>query len=229
FTQKINHGTSTTISLEIIGQFSDIDHFFSLLQWQTMVKTHITYGTSLFLIINGEILGGTSYSLLILIGTIYLEKPKYHESKRNKNRTIIKATISDNPGINLREIQRSTNLAMGVIQYHIRSLESREPEIESLKFGRSKHFFLSNPKLSVEEKLWFSLSRNPNIRSILDLIVFSGGHYSQKDLSLFTGKSKSLISYYIKVLRLNGVIEVDNHQLRISEEFSGKEYIRFHE
>ncbi|MFX0211853.1 MAG: hypothetical protein ACFFDT_38110, partial [Candidatus Hodarchaeota archaeon] len=141
FTQKLNHGTSTTISLEIIGQFSDIDYFFSLFQWQTMVKTHITYGTSLFLIINGEILGGTSYSLLILIGTIYLEKPKYHETKRNKNRSIIKATISENPGINLREIQRSTNLAMGVIQYHIRSLESREPEIESLKFGRSKHFF----------------------------------------------------------------------------------------
>lgn len=227
--QNINHGTSTVISSEIIGQFSNIHYLLSLLQWQTLAKNQITYGTSFFFLINGEIvgLGGTSYSFLILVGTIYLEKPKYQETNRNKNRSIIKATISENPGINLREIQRSTNLAMGVIQYHIRSLESGENEIESLKFGRCKHFFLSSTRFSIEQKLWFSLSRNPNIKFILDLIVFSNGHYSQKDLSLFTGNSKSLISYYIKILKLNGVIEVENHQLRISEEFSGKNHILF--
>ena len=225
--QKINYGTSTAISLEIIGQFSDIEYFFSLFQWQTIMKNHVPCGTSIFLIINGEILGGTSYSLLILIGTIYLEKPKYQETKGNKNRSIIKATISENPGINLREIQRSTNLAMGVIQYHIHSLESGEQEIESLKFGRCKHFFLSNTQFTTQEKLWFSLSQNPSIKSILDLLVFSDGQFSQKDLSLFTGKSKSLISYYIKVLRNNGVIEVENHQLRISEEFFSKDGFSF--
>jgi predicted transcriptional regulator len=86
---------------------------------------------------------------------------------------------------------------------------------------------LSSTRFTIQQKLWFSLNRNPNIKSILDLLVFSDGHYSQKDLSLFTGRSKSLISYYIKVLRHNGVIEVENHQLRISEEFVDRDRIRF--
>lgn len=226
--QKMNYGTSTSavISLEIIlNQISNINFSSTtLVNWQSLAKHQITHITSSFLV-NGEIfgLGGTTYSVLLLIGKVSLENLKYLETKkpisRNKNRVIIKTAITENPGIRLREIQRSTNLAMGVIQYHIRSLESEECEIESLRFGRSKHFFLSSAMFSIEQKLWFSLSRNQNIKNILEILVESDGHYSQKDLSLFTGNSKSLISYYIKVLRFNGVIEVENHQLRISEDF----------
>lgn len=226
--QKMNYGTSTStvISLDIVfNQISNTSYCsLTLLNWQSLAKNQITHVTSPFLV-NGGIfgLGGTTYSVLLLIGTISLEKLKYLETKkqlsRNKNRVIIKAAITENPGISLREILRSTNLAMGVIQYHIRSLESGECEIESLRFGRSKHFFLSSARFSIEQKLWFSLSRNQNIKNILELLVASDGHYSQKELSLFTGNSKSLISYYIKVLRLNGVIEVEHNQLRISEDF----------
>ena len=216
-----NYGTSVTISLEIlIAQFS-ADYFSdSLFQWQIIARNQITHGTLSFLV-NGEIfgLGGTSYSLLFLFGTIHIEKLKYQDTRKNKNKSMIITTISENPGISLREIQRSTNLAMGVIQYHIRSLESGEYEIESLRFGRSKHFFLSNARFSVEQKLWFSLNRNQNIKNILDLLLISDGTLSQKDISLFTGRSKSLISYYTKVLRFNGVIKVDNNQLKISEDF----------
>jgi DNA-binding MarR family transcriptional regulator len=226
---KMNHGTSTStvISLEIVfNHISNTDYFsLSLLTWQSLAKDHIPHVTMPFLV-NGEIfgLGGTTYSIILLIGTIDYQKLKYQETKRqlsrNKNRTLIKVTITENPGINLREIQRSTNLAMGVIQYHLRSLESEGCEIESLRFGRSKHFFLTSAGFSIEQKLWFSLSRNQNIKSILELVAVSGGHYSQKDLSHVTGYSKSLISYYIKILRFNGVIEVEDRQLRISDDFS---------
>ncbi|UCG01881.1 MAG: winged helix-turn-helix transcriptional regulator [Candidatus Heimdallarchaeota archaeon] len=228
FVGQTNSGTttSTVISLEIIfNQISKTTSYsLTLLDWQLLSTIQIKYGTSPFLTY-GEIfgLGVTKYSVLLLVGTIYLEKLKYQDEKkslsRNKNRLIIKAKITQNPGINLREIQRSTNLAMGVIQYHIRSLESGEYEVESLRLGRCKHFFLSSARFSMEQKLWFSLSRNKNIKNILEILILSDGDCSQKDLSFFTGNSKSLISYYIKTLRLNGVIEVENNQLKISESF----------
>ena len=227
--QKMNHGTRVTISLDIIiAQFSTADFLVSLLQWQINANNQITHGTLSFLVY-GEIfgLGGTSYSLLLLVGTINVEKLKYQETRRNKNKSMIITTISENPGISLREIQRSTNLAMGIIQYHIRSLESGEYEIESLRFGRSKHFFLSSARFSIEQKLWFSLNRNQNIKNILDLLLVSGT-LSQKDISLYTGRSKSLISYYTKVLRFNGVIKVENNQLRISEDFNDMNSRFFH-
>lgn len=230
--QKMNHGTKATISLDIIiAQLSTVDYFLvSLLQWQINANNQITHGTLSFLVY-GEIfgLGGTSYSLLLLVGTINVEKLKYQETRRNKNKSMIITTISENPGISLREIQRSTNLAMGVIQYHIRSLESGEYEIESLRFGRSKHFFLSSARFSLEQKLWFSLNRNQNIKNILDLLLISNRTLSQKDISLFTGRSKSLISYYTKVLRFNGVIEVENNQLKISENFNDMNSSFLHE
>ena len=165
-------------------------------------------------------IGEATNGLLLLIGTISFDFQKYQDSKkvssRNRNRLIIKETINERPGINLREIQRTTNLAMGVIQYHIRSLESGE--IESLRLGKCKHFFDCCSRFSVKEKVWFSLIQNQNIKNILNLLTYN--QYTQKEISYITGNSKSLISYYIKNLVSNGIVEKENNLLRITEDFN---------
>ncbi|MHA2247574.1 MAG: winged helix-turn-helix transcriptional regulator [Candidatus Hodarchaeales archaeon] len=196
------------------------------LDLQSLFKRQISQITSLFLV-TSELFGldGSVNGALLFIGTISIGKQKYQETKkessRNRNRLVIKESINKNPGISLREIHRKTNLAMGVVQYHIHCLESGEVgEIESFKLGRSKHFFVSSTSFSIKEKVWFSLNRNKNIENILDLLGTSNTQCSQKDLSQITGNSKSLISYYIKILRLKGIIELENRQLKISEEFT---------
>ncbi|MFX0207668.1 MAG: winged helix-turn-helix transcriptional regulator [Candidatus Hodarchaeota archaeon] len=225
---EINYGTSTctAISFEVItnNQITSADiYLMTFRDLQLLVRTQLSQITS-FLFASGELFGfgGPVHGVLLVIGTISIDTQKYRETKkellRNRNRFIIKETINKDPGIRLREIQRTTNLAMGVIQYHIRYLESGD--IESFRLGKCKHFFVSSAKFSLEQKVWFSLNRNQNIKRILDLLVKSTGQYSQKDLSQFTGNSKSLISYYVKILRLNGVIEVTNHQLQISKDFT---------
>ena len=229
--REMNHGTSTCtiISLEIImnNQILNVDFSSPIsLDLQSLFKSQISQITSIFLV-TSELFGldGSVHGALLFIGTISIGTQKYQETKkeasRNRNRLVIKETIDENPGISLREILRTTNLAMGVVQYHIRYLESGEVgEIESLKLGRSKHFFVCSSSFSIKEKVWFSLNRNKNIKGILDLLGTSSSQCSQKDLSLITGNSKSLISYYIKILRLKGIIEVENYQLKISGEFT---------
>lgn len=131
-----------------------------------------------------------------------------------KNRVILKETIDENPGITLREIQRKTGLAMGVVQYHIHCLEKEE--ISSFKNGRSRHFFDKQTPLTHEERLWFALNRNSKIRTILEYIQTNDGECLQRDLVSHTGLSRSLVSYYIKILRNNGIINSENNHLQLS-------------
>ncbi|MFX0085596.1 MAG: winged helix-turn-helix transcriptional regulator [Candidatus Hodarchaeota archaeon] len=158
---------------------------------------------------------------LIMIGTISLDRERYHEELKKEiplNRLIIQDIISKNPGISLREIQRMTNFGMGGIQYHIYQLELNI--IESFKFGRCKHFFISSASFSAQEKILYSLKRNSNINDILEAIYLAQNGCSQKDLTNYTGNSKSLISYYVKILRNHGIIEETNRILKLSDLYS---------
>ncbi|MFX1285888.1 MAG: winged helix-turn-helix transcriptional regulator [Promethearchaeota archaeon] len=235
--REINYGTSSciAISLESIlnNQITKPDNYLMTFhELQSSVKAQLSQITS-FLLISGELFGlkDPVHGFLLVIGIISSDMQKYQETKkesiRNRNRYNIKRTINESPGIRLREIQRITNLAMGVIQYHIRYLESGE--IESFRLGKCKHFFVSDAKFSQEQKVWFSLNRNQNIRKILEFLETPTGQCSQKDLSQFTGNSKSLISYYVKILRFNGIIEVKNHQIQISEDYIGINHKLFRE
>jgi DNA-binding transcriptional regulator GbsR (MarR family) len=172
---------------------------------------------------NTEISEATSWVPTFFIGKISFER--FHKWNNQKqeipiNRRLLKEIITQNPGISLREIQRSTGLAMGVIQYHMRFLENTV--IESFKQGRCKHFFEVESQFTYEEKLWLSLIRNPTIKRILTSIVSENNLSSQKDLVLKTGNSRALISYYIKLLKQQGIIETntDRHKLRISTEYN---------
>lgn len=148
-------------------------------------------------------------SVNIVIGTIYLEKNSAKGDKRNNTRNyiLIKEVISENPGVHLRSIQRITGLSMGVIQYYLHSLE-KIPEVESLKLGRNKHFFVLSYKFTDEEKVFRSLMQNENIKNILLIVSSFEDHgCTQKQISELLGISKALTSYYIKNLQKYGVIE----------------------
>ncbi|MFX0050695.1 MAG: winged helix-turn-helix transcriptional regulator [Candidatus Hermodarchaeota archaeon] len=159
---------------------------------------------------------------ILIIGKIVLNHQKWDENKRQipKNRILVKETIGNEPGISLREIQRKTGLAMGVIQYHLNQLESKENQISSVKFGRCKHFFDNSSRYSSEEKLWLLLIRNEKIQSILTFMTENNDRCFQKDLVYNMGYSRALVSYYVKILKENGIIEISNNrQLLISDVF----------
>ena len=143
----------------------------------------------------------------ILIGKVIVNYKSLFTQDRHEpfNRILIKGIIDLDPGITLREIKRETSLAMGVIQYHLNFLDGKD--IESLKLGRTKHFFSITSDFTHEEKTILSLQRNPTIKCILGLLNKQNGFITQKELVSETGKSRALISYYIKSLKAYGIIE----------------------
>lgn len=140
-----------------------------------------------------------------------------HKRENSANRSIIERVIEQNPGITLRKIQRVTGLALGVIQYHINQLESSD--IESLRLGRCKHFFLSHFHFSFQEKMLLAVTQNKNIRKILQFLISNKNTGFQKDIVFFTGISKVMVSYYVKQLEHLGIIKRQHHQIQITKDY----------
>ena len=161
----------------------------------------------------------------LLIGKVIANyQTNFVQNHEPSNRLLIRHIISIDPGITLREIKRETGLAMGVIQYHLNILENKD--VESLRLGRTKHFFLKISEFTAEEKVVLALQRNPTIRAILDKLYQGSGFITQKELVLETGKSRALISYYIKSLKFYGIVETIPRQVKLSHTFTLQEDLR---
>ena len=132
-------------------------------------------------------------------------------------KTAIHELIVQTPGITLREIQRRTGFALGVIQYHISRFD--DSDIESLYLGRCKHFFSSRPHFSATEKMGLSVIRNQNVKSILMCVSSENQAYRQKDVVKITGLSKFLVSYYIKQLKQLGIVSHNGHCITINSDY----------
>ncbi len=160
---------------------------------------------------------------LILLGSIIagISKTGYSSKLQKewaKNGDLIRQVISINPGISLRGISRSTGLAMGSTQYWVRLLEQYN-EVDFVRLGKSKHYFDCHQKLSNDAKLLYSLIQNSRIKNILILLVKNPEISTQKELCQYLGYNKSLLSYYIKILRNHSILEFQMKELSISNDF----------
>lgn len=144
-----------------------------------------------------------------------------HSSKEqkegSKNRCLIKTTITDNPGISLRGLSRSTGLAIGSTQYWLRILQQNN-EVDTLLLGKSKHYFNCQQQMSLDEKLFFSLLQNKRIREILEILYDYPSIRTQKEICTRLGLNKSLLSYYVKILKKHSIINNDFNGLSISSD-----------
>ena len=156
---------------------------------------------------------------LVLVGRTSIKNLQNRDVEKETpiNRSIIRRTIDHCPGITLREIQRVTGLAIGVIQYHLNHLETTG--IETFKLGRCKHFFSSQDHFSFKEKMWLAVLQNKNVRIILQFVKSNNKECFQKDIVNFTGINKVMVSYYVKQLEKKGILYRNHHKLQIAEEF----------
>jgi hypothetical protein len=156
----------------------------------------VSSGTSV--LFPGAIIKGFTPSSIftLTVATVVIDRKS--DEKAPKLKDVIEMEILDNPGIHLRELQRSVGCAMGALQYHLHNLEESY-DIVSLKVGNSKHFFTSGYSDDDQVLRLCALSRNPTIHMMLGEIL-EKGRVTQAELSRTMSIDKSLISYYTGTL-----------------------------
>ena len=122
------------------------------------------------------------------------------ESKR----TQILAFITEHPGAHLRKIKRELNLAMGVIQYHLYTLE-KERKVISRRMGFYKRYYptllFGDRELEIMDVLVQETERD------LLLFLMQNPTATQKELSGFARVSPSTINWHMQRLTKARLIE----------------------
>ncbi|PWI49371.1 hypothetical protein CEE45_02215 [Candidatus Heimdallarchaeota archaeon B3_Heim] len=159
----------------------------------------------------------------VLLGTLSYQLYKLLYSSKTKkdwgnNKSLIRTTITLNPGISLRGLSRTSGLAMGSTQYWVRIL-AQENYIDMVSVGKSNHYFTREQDFSLNEKLYYSLIQNKRIYEILSLLNDNPSIRTQKALCTRLGYNKSLLSYYIKILKNYNIVESESQDLLIAKDF----------
>jgi len=126
-----------------------------------------------------------------------MDRPELETRKR------VYDLVVQNPGVHLREIERLTNLPLGVVRYHLDRLQ-REGLIEPQEDRYFKRFFPKNRIPNVPTDT-FSVLRQESLRRLVLLLLNSPGstHQSMKNsLDL----PASTLSTYLSILLKKNVV-----------------------
>jgi len=122
------------------------------------------------------------------------------ESKRDQ----VLNFITEHPGAHLRRIKRELNLAMGVIQYHLNTLE-KERKIISRRRGFYKRFYPTVLFGDREQEIMDVLVQETE-RDLL-LYLLQNPNATQKELSGYAKITPSSINWHMQRLSKSRLIE----------------------
>lgn len=121
-----------------------------------------------------------------------------------EKRRIIHNIILKNPGIHLREIVRKSNILKSTLKYHIIYLEKQNLIIKKADRGCIRYFG-SNTVGNYEKKI-LKFLRQPVTRKIL-FVMYTYIISSEMDIVREVGKHQTTISYHLKKLKKEGIVE----------------------
>ena len=122
----------------------------------------------------------------------------------------IQQIIEQNPGIQFREIMRSSGLKNGVLSHYLAKLE-RNGIIKAHRGPRQARFY--SPQITEDESIAIKALRKQTPRDLLLALVKEDGlEFSQ--LVKEVNKSPSTVSLYLSQLVDNGLVETKFVQLK---------------
>lgn len=123
--------------------------------------------------------------------------------------------IEANPGIHMRELDRTLDIPLGTLRYHLRVLEKRGL-IVSRKEDKYKRYYAKG-KIDKTDKDKLAVLRKELPRTvILFLLEFPGS--THKDISEALDVAPSTISYHLKKLLDDNFIEKIDDRYYVREE-----------
>ena len=118
--------------------------------------------------------------------------------------------IDDNPGIQFREIMRSSGLKNGVLSHYLKKLEDHGV-VKVVRGPRQVRFY--SPNITEEESIVIKALRKQTPRDLLlSLIKEDGLEFSQ--LVKEVKKSPSTVSLYLSQIVADGLVEIKVIELR---------------
>lgn len=121
----------------------------------------------------------------------------------NERRGKIYAHIKRNPGLHLRDLQRSLHIPLTSLQYHLNYMTKRKIIFEEKSENYTRYYC---KLLESREKELLSVLRQKRLREIVLLILINKKAKCQLIVSTLN-LSPSTISFYLKYLVENGILE----------------------
>ena len=122
----------------------------------------------------------------------------------------IKEIIDKNPGIQYREIMRSSGLKNGVLSHYLGKLE-KSGFIKVMRGPRQTRFY--PPKITEEESIVIKALRKQTPRDLLLALVKKDG-LEFSELVKEVGKSPSTVSLYLSQIVQDKLVEIKLEKLR---------------
>ena len=110
--------------------------------------------------------------------------------------------IQKNPGLNFRDLMRSTGMKNGVLGHHLNGLE-KAGIISVIRGPRQSRFY--PPSFSEQESKIIKALRRTTPKMIIQCIILEGPS-EFKDIVSFTNKSPSTVSLYLSQLTHDRII-----------------------
>ena len=146
------------------------------------------------------------------------------DERPESKRTQILNFVTEHPGAHLRLIKRELNLAMGVIQYHLYTLE-KERKVISRRRGFYKRFYptllFGDRELEIMDVLAQETERD------LLLFLMQNPNATQKELSGYARVSPSSINWHVQRLSKARFVEItrDSANVRYLVKVNRKEIL----
>ena len=118
--------------------------------------------------------------------------------------------IDDNPGIQFREIMRSSGLKNGVLSHYLKKLEDHGV-VKVVRGPRQVRFY--SPNITEEESIVIKALKKETPRDLLLALIKEDGLYFSQ-LVKEVKKSPSTVSLYLSQLVADGLIEIKIIELR---------------
>jgi len=119
-----------------------------------------------------------------------------------ETRRKIYEVVKKHSGCHFRELERQSGLATGILKYHLDFL-TKHDLIKKEKDGNNLRYFPNN--VEPENRKLLSILRQKNIRKII-LFILANKDCHHDDIVRFLGLSPSTVSWHLKKLVKNGII-----------------------
>jgi predicted transcriptional regulator len=124
------------------------------------------------------------------------------EILENENRRKIYAAIDGSPGIHLRELQRTLNMPLTTLEYHLNYMGRKKILIAETQNHHKRYY---TKPLDPEDKKLLAALRQRRMREIV-LIILANGKAKQQLLADQLKLSDSTLSSYLKYLVTSNIL-----------------------